>query len=317
MKKTLLIGLALGVVAISATSSFAADLRPATSKGSAAITPQGCVGGGWDCNDQKNFGGNGIIGSSHDMTNVGTLVGAARNTGADATEIATGTNLDAQNRICVYCHHPHNAVSINDDLNTGTDVENASYSPLWNRRANAARNYTGYNNGSMMANSGTDATDKRHVLNAAEEGGGVGIKGVSLLCMSCHDGVTAMSAYSQSNNSGKTGSTLNGQDATNPTNALSTSLASSFEGDMNNHHPMGFKYNAVQAVDEEIADSGTIMVKTTQVDIQGLLYGTGQDGTMECVTCHDVHNTANEPGAERFLWRSDNNSNFCLTCHLK
>jgi predicted CXXCH cytochrome family protein len=38
-------------------------------------------------------------------------------------------------------------------------------------------------------------------------------------------------------------------------------------------------------------------------------------GQMECTTCHDVHNTKNE--GEKFLWASDENSDLCMTCHLK
>lgn len=321
MKKTLFIGLALGL--ISATAAYAVDQRPDAVK-NGALPTQGCDAG-WDCASQKNWGGAGIIGSSHDMTNVGgTVAGLPHNSGASATEqgTATGANAqytDAQKRICVYCHHPHNAVIAAGQEGAGANAP--SYSPLWNRLASAAagRTYQGYNNGIMMAGSdASTASDKRHALNAAVEGGGTAIAGVSLLCMSCHDGVTAMSAYSQANPGGATGSNDNGQAGTPAdSNNISPDATSSFEGNMNNHHPMGFKYAAVQAVDAEIAPITTIMVPATGVDIKGLLYGNGANATMECVTCHDVHNTANQPGAERFLWRSDNNSNFCLTCHLK
>ena len=41
------------------------------------------------------------------------------------------------------------------------------------------------------------------------------------------------------------------------------------------------------------------------------------DGNMQCVSCHDVHNSLNEAGAERFLWTSNNRSAFCIVCHLK
>lgn len=311
MKKTLVIGLALGLV--SATAAFAVDNRPADVK-AGSLPAQGCDGGAeWNCGQQKNYGGMGIVGSSHDMANVGGSVSGVMDLGRPApsgTVATTLTSVDAQKRICVYCHHPHNAVS-------AEGAGAPSYSPLWNRRASAARAYTGYNNGAMMAGADAQsASDKRHALNAAVAGGGVGINGVSLLCMSCHDGSTAMSAYSLANPDGGTGSEYNSPTGA-PTNSIAVSATSSFEGNMNNHHPMGFKYAAVQAVDQEIAPTNTIMVPATGVDIKGLLYGNGVDATMECVTCHDVHNTANQPGAERFLWRSDNYSNFCLTCHLK
>ena len=94
---------------------------------------------------------------------------------------------------------------------------------------------------------------------------------------------------------------------------------------MSNHHPIGMVYDDVQAVDDEIAEKtvqfGEKYGATGQTDtgftpttaIEDVLYF----GKMECVTCHDVHNTQNQPGAERFLWMSNNGSKFCLTCHLK
>ena len=36
---------------------------------------------------------------------------------------------------------------------------------------------------------------------------------------------------------------------------------------------------------------------------------------MECSTCHSVHNKGNT--GETLLWRSDQNSELCLTCHDK
>ncbi|MBI5506158.1 MAG: hypothetical protein HY899_15290, partial [Deltaproteobacteria bacterium] len=36
---------------------------------------------------------------------------------------------------------------------------------------------------------------------------------------------------------------------------------------------------------------------------------------MECGTCHSVHNKGNT--GESLLWRSDVNSQLCLTCHDK
>lgn len=293
MKKSMVIGLAIGLVSLAATAVFAADNRPTSAK-DGALPTQGYAGA-------KNVGGDGIIGSSHDMGNVGTS-GA----GAAATAIIVGTAPDAQGRICVFCHHPHNAMAaVGQQGNTDAKL---TYSPLWNRMM-STKTFTGYNNGIMMGAAAVGAaSDKRHALNAADNGG-THITGVSLLCMSCHDGAVAMSAYSVG-----TGSTDNAGSAS-AGNPIAAAATSSFDSDMNNHHPMGFQYQGVQAADQEIASTSTVMVPANGTTIGDLLYGATR--TMECVTCHDVHNTANQPGAERFLWRSDNKSNFCLTCHLK
>jgi len=296
MKKTLVIGLAIGLASLVATSAFAG--KSATR----AVPTPGYTG-------QKNLGGTGIIGSSHDMSNVaGTGLGTASNT---AAALSSG-GADVQKRICVFCHHPHNAIAAKGltgyTAGKGT-VGNAytgtlEYSPLWNRTLSPTT-FTGYNNGIMMGGASIAGSDKRHALNAADAGGAK-IAGVSLLCMSCHDGVVAMNAYSQTSGSS--------QNAGVGTGGKITSTAG-FKGDMNNHHPMGFNYQTVQTADAEIAATNVVMVPGTSTTIGDLLYGTNK--TMECVTCHDVHNTQNQTNAERFLWRSNNESNFCLTCHLK
>jgi len=311
MKKTLLVGLAIGLVSVAATSVFAASAR--------RVIPAQGLSAGQDAN--RNVGGAGIVGSSHDLSNVGGT-GASGVAAGYATGGIAG-QYDRQSRICVYCHHPHNADAATGDTGgqSGTKAAIGSYSPLWNRNL-STQVFAAYSNGSMMDSSATGSvtgTDKRHVLNA----GSNKLSGVSLLCMSCHDGVVAMNAYSQTTGSQE------GAGTNNASRVITGTAA--FKGDMSNHHPMGFSYQTVQTADKEIAATTTVMVPsaadiassnpnaalTGTVTIGDLLYGSVSGPTFECVTCHDVHNTANAPGAERFLWRSNNQSNFCLTCHLK
>ena len=128
MKKTLLVGLAIGMVSMVATSAFAG--KSATMD----IPAQGGVAA------QKNQGGAGIVGSSHDLSNVGA---GASNTGSSVGSAAANlaalkgvaANQDAQSRICVYCHHPHNSLATGvADPDSGKVV---TYSPLWNRSMSA------------------------------------------------------------------------------------------------------------------------------------------------------------------------------------
>lgn len=286
MKKSLVLGLAIGFVTLAATASFAG---PSADMGVITHTP---IAG------DKNIGGTGIVGTSHDLSNVGNMIGSQ-------AAGAFSALADNQQRICVYCHHPHNAFAATGNLGSrdGATAGTLEYSPLWNRNMSTTT-FTGYDNGVMMGAGSVNGTDKRHALNAHDAGGGTGLGGVSLLCMSCHDGVVAMNAYSQT-----TGSSLNGGEIATGGAITSTAV---FKGDMNNHHPMGFDYVAVQAADAEIAATSVKMTGNTSIG--DLLYNGNQ---MECVTCHDVHNTANQAGAERFLWRTNDKSNFCLTCHLK
>ena len=171
MKKSMLIGLALGVVALTATAAFA-----------------------------------GIETSKHDLSS----------TGASAS-----LGNDPQDRICVYCHHPHNTVRADSAGAFG-------YSPLWNRDIPATALFTAYTNSvgdTMMG----DASSAKHLMNGTPE-----IGGVSLLCMSCHDGSTAMNAFSQLNPQGATGSFVPG--LATGSDVITGVAALGF--DLSNHHPI-------------------------------------------------------------------------------
>jgi len=205
---------------------------------------------------------------------------------------------DGQDRICVYCHHPHNTVKAGSGL---------VYSPLWNReyRTGGGRTFVAYNNGTNMG----DSSSSRHMMN-----GSVEVGGVSLLCMSCHDGQTAMNAYSDTNPAGPTGSEIDGH-ASYPVDNITTMAAFGF--DLANHHPVGMNWDEVTLNDPEISDKSETF-RNSDIRIADVLTG-GE--TMECSSCHDVHNSGNQmlSGAfpERFLWTSDDHSDLCLSCHRK
>ena len=212
-------------------------------------------------------GGSGIVGSYHDL-------------GVDYA--------DSQSRICVFCHHPHN--SIKQNTNGVGD-----YSPLWNHTMSAAT-FTTYDNGMIGK-----ISDSSNTLNAVQGGPG----GVSLLCLSCHDGTVAINAYSLTDGKPNPG-------ANDSALGAGTRATIGDGGDMSNHHPIGFNYADVAAADTEIARIEKPMTGGG-VTIGGLLY----NGNMECTTCHDVHNSQNDAGAEKFLWTTNDASAFCLVCHEK
>ena len=255
MKKTMMIGLALGVVAITATSAFAV-----------------------------------ITGSKHDLS---------------VAQQGVTPGADAQDRICIYCHHPHNTVKAADIQGT------FQYSPLWNRDVPASSRFSIYNNSAGSTNMMGDTSSSKHMMN-----GTPAVGGVSLLCMSCHDGVTALNAYSDNNTFVGAGSTAiatgSTQTGTMATNTI-TGVAS-FGNDLSNHHPIGMVWsevlgNGTTTGDDEIAATSATFANTS-ITIGSVLTG----GVMECSSCHDVHNGTS---AERFLWTTNNSSAFCLSCHLK
>ena len=204
---------------------------------------------------------------------------------------------DGLGRICVYCHTPHHAYKLSGVLQgTGPTAPDAyDYLPLWNHDLSNNLAFDTYYNGPGAPTVGPKASQ------AIQNGMTIGSS--SLLCLGCHDGSVAINSYG-------TGSTI------------SRSAGASFvlggrligkDAYLGNHHPIGFDYYAVSAVDTEIRDPDIAMLASAGT-VSSHLYGSGNT-QMECATCHSVHNKGNT--GERLLWRSDASSRLCLTCHDK
>ncbi|MDH4100023.1 MAG: hypothetical protein OEV28_05555, partial [Nitrospirota bacterium] len=93
--------------------------------------------------------------------------------GAEGQKVFLATPGDVNGEVCVFCHSPH----------VGQQVANA---PLWNR-AVASGNYTPYTSSTIDA---PGVTSDRQP------------KGVSLACLSCHDGTIALDALRNAPGSG-------------------------------------------------------------------------------------------------------------------
>ena len=213
---------------------------------------------------------------------------------------------DGLQRVCIYCHAPHNTYKLSPanggpaaGVGAGPMAPDAfDYLPLWNHElTDNYLAYTLYQNGPGAPQDGAKASQA--IANGMNPGS------TSLLCLSCHDGSVAVNAYG--NNQQRPGSLSSGG------NSLSgTEYVIGQDNYLGNHHPIGFSYDDVAAVDTEIrsADEATLGAAGT---VRSHLFGA--NGTMECGTCHSVHNTGNT--GEALLWRSDTRSNLCLTCHAK
>jgi predicted CXXCH cytochrome family protein len=218
--------------------------------------------------------GTGIKQTSHDLSSGGKGMLWDGGTLADPT-------LD---RVCIYCHTPHFAVDV-------TLQPAGSYMPLWNHELSAVATYQTYTNG-------LSPDDIQHQLNAT-----LGQPGsVSKLCLSCHDGTVAVNSYGTE---GYSKPAVVGKKITASRFLIGTNLS--------RHHPIGFDYAAVAAVDDEIYDATAALGGSNPygLTIGDLLW----KGKMECSTCHDVHNTKNE--GVKFTWVEDYQSALCLTCHKK
>ncbi len=175
--------------------------------------------------------------------------------------------------VCVFCHTPHAASG-----SVGV--------VLWNRAVNVA-GYTMY----------TSATIDMTIAGQPQ--------GVSMACLSCHDGTLAFDQL------------INGpgSDDYDPAAAsrgwsfaggtdLSGAGVTYLSQDLSDDHPVSITYDTAQDPDfNTIAD----------VETAGLeLYGAGND-QVECGSCHNPH----EDVLPTFLRISNAGSAVCITCHIK
>ncbi len=146
---------------------------------------------------------------------------------------AYGNDVGGLDRICIYCHTPHHANAVITD-----------YSPLWNHNFSTITSYQTYTN----TTDGDIPGFLSSQLNAV-----IGQPGsVSKLCLSCHDGSVAVAAYG---NFVAVNPTHNNSGAT----VAGTQYQIGASGNLQNHHPIGFDYNAVAAIDDGINPSSTAL----------------------------------------------------------
>ncbi len=183
------------------------------------------------------------------------LPGAAFAQGIDGTDHDFSASWSG-GEICLPCHTPHFADT------TVTDA------PLWNHEL-TTQTFTLYTSTTLNAALAQPA-------------------GISKLCLSCHDGQTAMDNFG-----GATGGTeiIGG--------------AGDLDVDLTDDHPVSFTYDTALST----ADGGLHDPATTTA-VSDLLFG----GEVECASCHDVHNGA---GIAMLLRLSNAESALCLTCHDK
>jgi hypothetical protein len=224
----------------------------------------------------------GVNGSWHDITALGL--------GASATY-----KPDNYDRVCIFCHTPHNAQSDSTGMN-----------PLWSHKPSAFFP-TAYS-WAAPANQGI-------TFNADP------LIGPSRLCMSCHDGATAVDSHSAGGTHGldNNGTTAMNASATGSyLDSLGFTNTRYFDQDgLNRTHPIGFKYS--DAVTKRTITTGGVASQNELVDVPaapttkfiqtvtpGNPYNTytyrekyiadglyGADKYVTCASCHDVHNKNN------------------------
>jgi predicted CXXCH cytochrome family protein len=182
-------------------------------------------------------------------------------------------------QVCVFCHHPHR----------GT-VAGISSVLLWNIN-DAAKDYPTYASPSTNStNIGGNVTS----VPAAQ---------YTLLCMGCHDGGGVSNTFAVDTTDGtiKTGVTF--PDLGTDTANLGSTLAED--------HPVDFDY----PTSDGAAGLTDIQIATGE-GVVGFSSGTTYplySQTMQCATCHDVHN-GTQAGLQ-FMRGAVANSQICIDCH--
>jgi len=195
-----------------------------------------------------------------------------------------GTNqYNPSGEICIVCHAPHN----ND----------ATLVPLWNHTTTVQTftAYTGYKLGFTVGQ--PDGTSK--------------------MCLSCHDGVTALNSY------GMGGSTPGLQDSitvasggvTAPRTLLlgAISTRSTLGTDLTKSHPVSFSYATARLTNPTLRDTSYSVaalggsIGSTMLD---------KNGEVQCTSCHDPH-SSNTGTYWKYGRMSNAGSALCLTCHNK
>ena len=162
-----------------------------------------------------------------------------------------------QNRVCMPCHTPHNAQV--DDAGRGM--------VLWNHAM-------------------TEQTFEMYTTEAGHQGGQP--EGPSKLCLSCHDGATAI------DNFGGNSEFFNNV-------RIAPDRPSNLGTDLRNDHPIGVQYPPpdLTGYNDKSTFTGVKVVTINGVD------------RVECTSCHDPHDNS----LGKFLRQTLDGSTLCLECH--
>jgi len=214
---------------------------------------------------------------------------------SDTATSAIHAPAGTESRICVFCHTPHSS---------------SADGPLWNRNRPTGPNGDGtFPLYGQLGDLWIDDISGLSEYNTTDYP-----NGASRLCLSCHDGVTAI------------GEVINPGSGSAPLGGLGTIESISGPGDpaiidLTTSHPVSFVYNeTVRASIEgnkQVGGSG-IPVGSYTLPSAGILDGNQR---MQCTACHDPHTDTRELNYDLPMWRkwsgieANDYDNTCLECH--
>lgn len=217
------------------------------------------------------------------LMSAGMAFGQTKNTPyitQTAHNFAAGGFGWADNEICKPCHTPHNAIA--------QEVSDR----LWSHTLSTAS----YTLAGDVVLSQEDALDP-----------------YSRLCMSCHDGTVALDAFA--GGAGTAG-------------GFGPESRYNMGTDLSNDHPVGneavYPLNDTSgSYQNTVPGRGGAPAVGTSVPAQGKgqlplrRAANGTDYVVSCGTCHNPHGTGNGTLYPSLLRGTNDNSQMCLTCHIK
>lgn len=222
-----------------------------------------------------------MLGSKHDLTSLDKRAG---------TGVMVGVAFEDYQSACVYCHTPHRP---NAEVSSGN-------APLWNREYPVTE-YKLYQSPTLDSNITQPS-------------------GITLACMSCHDGSLAVDRIMKR-------PPVSG-DQSLPKNHMRIARGGGDSQCSQCHRP-GNKFKGIHdlgiaAFGNNLSDDHPVSVDypSALVDRQfNPPPGNGEfdngvklfNGRVECASCHDVHNAETKP----FLRAGLQGSSLCVTCHIK
>lgn len=192
-----------------------------------------------------------------------------------------------EDRICVFCHTPHSA---------------SSDGPLWNRNDPIGPN----GDGTFPLYGRLDEIVIDDIPEAEYNVANYP-NGASRLCLSCHDGVTAIGEVI---NPGTGSLPLGGLGSIVDENPGSNAVI-----DLSTSHPISFVYDSTvqNAINNAPGKSGYVINDTSVLD---------SSSRMQCTACHDPHLDTREGTYTLPMWRNyvgvDDNTDYedtCNKCH--
>lgn len=260
--------------------------------------------------------------ASLDVAAQTSITSTRHNLGTSNT--TSSSSFSGTGEVCVFCHTPH-----------GSNTTMAA--PLWNKTS-PTTTYSTYSTGGSASLDGAEAA----------------VGGVSLACLSCHDGSLAIATMINMPGSGgynPAGAVMAGTwtnpsatDGVDPaTGQMRTASIQNIGGNLVNDHPISIQYcgggltGSGTTVTGTCVDSDFVRPKTRQVNGNQVFWVDTTGGTadvrektdialynrggitgplVECASCHDPH-TAVNPTFLRVSNTGSPGSGLCLSCHTK